>query len=167
MFFKKNLRYIGPVFSLVLLSLSLCWFINQQDLFEPTMDYGVQLADDLYYTNPDIQKWVDSVRHEPGVYQQKIDHYTYLLICAGELSREGYSLTLVDTLQAEDTIQVIYSLIQTHPDEISQGVTTPFMLVRVPSQARMDLVAKAMEESEISNYLNPMPAVETATTIEE
>lgn len=167
MFFKKNLRYIGPVFSLVLLSLSLCWFINQQDLFEPTMDYGVQLADELYYTNPDIQKWVDSVRHEPGVYQQKIDHYTYLLICAGELSREGYSLTLVDTLQAEDTIQVIYSLIQTHPDEVSQGVTTPFMLVRVPSQARMDLVAKAMEESEISNYLNPMPATETANKVAE
>lgn len=167
MFLKKNLRYIGPVFSLVLLSLSLCWFINQQDLFEPTMDYGVQLADELYYTNPDIQKWVDSVRHEPGVYQQKIDHYTYLLICAGELSREGYSLTLVDTLQAEDTIQVIYSLIQTHPDEVSQGVTTPFMLVRVPSQARMDLVAKAMEESEISNYLNPMPATETANKVAE
>lgn len=167
MFFKKNLRYIGPIFSLVLLSLSLCWFINRQDLFEPTMDYEVQLADDLYYTNPEIQKWVDSVRHEPGVYQQKMDHYMYLLICAGELSREGYSLTLVDTLQAEDTIQVIYSLIQTHPDEVSEGMTSPFMLVRVPSQWHFNLVGKAIEESEIPDYLNRLSATETTNKVAE
>lgn len=153
MFFRKNLCYIGPVLGLLLMSLLVINFTTQQDMYKQTMDYEVQMADGFYYTNTEIQEWVDSVRSQAGIYQREIEQFTYLLICAGDQGEKGYALTLVDTIQSEQEIRVVYSLIKTQENEISEGQTTPFMLVRVPSHSYLKLGGKQISEEEIPSYL--------------
>lgn len=158
---------MAPTLGVLLVSLLIILFTSHQEEFEPTLDYEVQMADELYYTNPDIQEWVDSVRAKAGTYQREIDQFTYLLICAGDRGKEGYALALVDTIQSKQKLQVVYSLIKTNEEEVNTGQTAPFMLVRIPSSSRLKLVGKQIKESEIPDYLNRAQATEeTNETVE-
>ena len=154
MWYQKHLRWLIPVIGLAVTIVLLVQVEQQQDPFEPTPSYEVQMADELYYTDETIQQWVDEVCQEAGTYEQKIGAYQYLLLCGGEQSKDRSALALVDTVQTETNIQVVYALVEIENEEYNQNQKAPFMLVRIPNHLNLKLVAKQISEDDISTYLD-------------
>lgn len=120
----------------------------------PTETYTVQIVDELYYTDDQIRVWVDEIRNQPGTYLKEIGDYTYLAMCTGVLESTEYAIALVNTIQSNDKMEVVYSVVK-HGIENNQtpDQNRPFMLVRLPSESGLKLVGREISESEIPNFL--------------
>ena len=70
MVFKQNIRWIVPLMGVLFFGSIVTLVAKEPASFEPTEHYEVQLADELYYTDEAIQKWIDSVRDEKGVHKK-------------------------------------------------------------------------------------------------
>ncbi len=85
--------------------------------------------------------------------KKTIKNFKYLLICAGSQSNEQAALALVDTVQTQKEMQVVYAFIEGDAANVSEKESKPFMLVRIPANSSLKLVAKQISEDEISSYL--------------
>lgn len=149
----KFYRWLGPILGVCLTGGLIWWMTQTQQTFTPTLSYQVQLADELYYSDEAIQAWVDQVREKKGIYTQTIDKFVYLAICAGTQPDNQLALALVDTIQSNKKIEVIYSIVKQESEMVKPIPTQPFMLVRVPKSWNVKLVGKEIAESEIPAYL--------------
>ena len=153
MFFKEKSRWLIPIAGVLFFGIVISLVAKESEPFEPTQNYEVQMADELYYTDTTIQEWVDSVRDEKGVHTKQYQNFKYLLICAGTQTKEQAALALVDTVQTKKQIEVVYALIKEPSENSSNQANSPFMLVRIPSNSPLKLVAKQISEAEIPTYL--------------
>lgn len=150
-FFKQHIRWMIPIIGVLFFGITMGLISKESEPFEPTQNYEVQMADELYYSDETIKEWIDSVRGEKGVHQKTIDKFKYLLICAGTQVNDQAALALVDTIQTNKTIKVVYALVGADA-EASNKEVQPFMLVRIPSHSSLKLVAKEISESQIPDY---------------
>ena len=153
MFFKQHIRWIVPLMGVLFFGSIIALVAKEPASFEPTEHYEVQLADELYYTDETIQAWIDSVRDEKGVHKKTIKNFKYLLICAGSQSNDQAALALVDTVQTQKEMQVVYAFIEGDAANVSEEESKPFMLVRIPANSSLKLVAKQISEDKIPAYL--------------